>query len=225
MGIPHRIDTEKTQTTGQGQTACHLPIAGHDAMDTTEGSRHTNTGQAAAKPSAKPSAKPRAKARRNTQAKARSSAASASGAQTSQSRTGPGKTGPKKLKAIPAIDARLQIWARWRLMNEDRGEGEASGSSMLGAIMDGGGQYIRSTNPSANSMPDEVFDMDRAVTKLPIELRMVVETKYLDDHLDAPEKMSKCGCSKRHYYSRLYQAHHELLFMISTPEQLRERMK
>lgn len=218
MGIPHRIDTEKTQTTGQGQTACHLQIAGHDAMDTTEGSRHTNTGQAAAKPSTKPSAK----ARRNTQAKARSSAASASGA---QSRTGPGKTGPKKLKAIPAIDARLQIWARWRLMNEDRGEGEASGSSMLGAIMDGGGQYIRSTNPSANSMPDEIFDMDRAVTKLPVKLRMVVETKYLEEHLEVTEMAAKCGCSKSTLFNRVIKAHHELLFMISTPEQLRERMK
>lgn len=221
MGIPHRIDTQKGQTTGQGQTACHLPIAGHDAMDTTEGSRHTNTGQAAVKPSAKPTAK----ARRITQAKARASAACASGAQTSQSRTGPGKTGPRKLKAIPAIDARLQIWARWRLMNDDRGGGEASGSSMLGAIMDGGGQYIRSTNPSANSMPDEIFDMDRAVTRLPDKLRMAVELKYLEDQLDTTTRAARCGCSTKTFYSRIYQAQHELLFMLKTPDQLSARLK
>ena len=139
-------------------------------------------------------------------------------------KTGPGKTGPKKLKAIPAIDGKLQIWARWRLMNDEQGSGEAQGCSMLGALIDGGGQYIRSTNSSGDSMPDEIFDTDRAVTQLPLELRMVVEAQYLDDHLELADKCSKAGCSKPTFYRRLYQAQHQILFMLKPPEQLAKRL-
>ncbi|WP_028301526.1 hypothetical protein [Oceanospirillum beijerinckii] len=139
-------------------------------------------------------------------------------------KTGPGKTGPKKLKAIPGIDGKLQIWARWRLMNDEQGPGEAYGCSMLGALIAGGGQHIRSTNSSSDSMPDDIFDTDRAVTKLPLELRMVVEAQYLDVHLELAEKCGKAGCSKPTFYKRLYKAQHQILFMLKPPEHLAKRL-
>ena len=132
--------------------------------------------------------------------------------------TGPAKRlGPERKGKIPVIDQRLDTWARWRLANDDRGRIQTSTGSVLGALMAGGGEVIRGTNPSAGSMPDAIFDTDRAVQKLDEKLRMVVEVQYLDGISTREEKASKCGCTSKTFYNRLVKAHSEILFLLKDP--------
>lgn len=132
--------------------------------------------------------------------------------------TGPAKRlGPERKGKIPVIDQRLDTWARWRLANDDRGRIQTSTGSVLGALMAGGGEVIRGTNPSAGSMPDAIFDTDRAVQKLDEKLRMVVEVQYLDGISTHGEKAAKCGCASKTFYRRLGEAHQKILFLLKDP--------
>lgn len=126
------------------------------------------------------------------------------------------QVGPKRLGLIPVIDHRLDTWGRWRLSN-DRERVQATYGSTLGALIAGGGELIRSTNPNFGSMPDDIFDTDRAVQKLELKLRMAVEVQYMDFISTRNEKAAKCGCSSKTFYNRLGQAHQQILFLLRSP--------
>ncbi len=127
------------------------------------------------------------------------------------------RVGPKRAGLIPVIDRRLQTWGEWRLANDGQWSTEAAGSSMLGKLIDGGGQLSRTTDPSAGSMPDDVFDTDRAVSKLPVKLQMAVEVQYMCLDLTREEKAEKCGCSRDTFYRRLHSAHQKILMLLKAP--------
>lgn len=131
--------------------------------------------------------------------------------------TGVKKLGPKRGGLIPAIDRRLQTWGEWRLANDGQWSTEAAGSSMLGKLIEGGGQLSRTTNPSAGSMPDDVFDTCQAVSKLSDRLRMAVEVQYMCLDLTRDEKAEKCGCKHRAFHYRLGDAHQKILMLLKAP--------
>ena len=127
------------------------------------------------------------------------------------------RVGPKRAGLIPVIDRRLQTWGEWRLANDGQWSTEAAGSSMLGKLIDGGGQLSRTTDPSAGSMPDDVFDTDRAVSKLPVKLQMAVEVQYMCLDLTRDEKAEQCGCTHKTLYNRLESAHQKILMLLKVP--------
>ena len=129
------------------------------------------------------------------------------------------RQGPKRQGLIPVIDRKLQAWGEWTLRNEDSGSGEAAGCSMLGKLIDGRGVLIRSTDPSAGSMPDEVFDTGRAVERLPVKLQQVVEAQYLDLAATYQQRAESCGCAYKTFYRRLAEAHQQILFLMKAPSQ------
>lgn len=129
------------------------------------------------------------------------------------------RKGPKRQGLIPVIDRKLQNWGEWTLRNEDSGAGEAAGVSMLGKLIDGQGVLIRSTDPSAGSMPDEVFDVGRAVERLPVKLQQVVEAQYLDLTATHQQRAESCGCAYKTFYRRLAEAHQRILFSMKAPSQ------
>lgn len=129
----------------------------------------------------------------------------------------PKRLGPKRAGLIPVIDRRLQTWGEWRLANDGQWSTEAAGSSMLGKLIDGGGELSRTTNPSAGSMPDDVFDTCRAVSKLPDKLQMAVEVQYMCLDLTHDEKAKKCGCVSKTLYNRLESAHQKILMTLKAP--------
>ncbi|MBB1489081.1 hypothetical protein [Oceanospirillum sediminis] len=130
----------------------------------------------------------------------------------SEDRKGPGK----RTKLIPSIDRRLDAWGQWRMANDGQGCTEVAGTTMIARMMSTGGHLISSTNPSAGSMPDEIFDTDQAVSKLPDKLRMAVEVQYMDQISTKQEKASKCGCGAVTFYRRLWSAHEKILFFLQT---------
>lgn len=125
-------------------------------------------------------------------------------------------------RIIPMVDRRLVTWGEWKL-SERADSGEAAGSSMLGALMDSQGELIRSTNPSAGSMPDDIYDTDKAVQRLPVELERVVREQYTNLIATAAQKAETCGCSTKTFYRRLGKAHQEILFVLKPPRALRSR--
>lgn len=127
------------------------------------------------------------------------------------------RIGPKRTGLIPVIDRRLNTWGQWRLANDENGQIQSSCGSMLGALIAGGGEIIRSTDPSADSMPDDIFDTDRVVQKLEPKLRMVVEAQYMDLMSTRAEKGNQCGCSSKTFYNRLVVAHGQILFLLKSP--------
>jgi len=129
----------------------------------------------------------------------------------------PKRIGPKHVGLIPVIDRRLDTWGQWRLENDGGGRIQSSWGSMLGALIAGGGEIIRSTDPSAGSMPDDIFDTDRVVQKLEPKLRMVVEAQYMDLLSTRVEKGNQCGCSSKTFYNRLVAAHGKILFLLKSP--------
>ncbi|WP_028302632.1 hypothetical protein [Oceanospirillum beijerinckii] len=140
------------------------------------------------------------------------------GAKSDKSAGSAKRLGPERKGKIPVIDQRLDTWARWRLANDDRGRIQTSSGSVLGALMAGGGEVIRGANPCAGSMPDDIFDTDRAVQRLDMKLRMVVEVQYLDGISTKQEKASKCGCAPMTFYRRLADAHQKILFLLKSPK-------
>lgn len=129
------------------------------------------------------------------------------------------RQGPKRQGLIPSVDRKLQTWGEWTLRNEDSGSGEAAGCSMLGKLIDGRGVLIRSTDPSASSMPDEVFDTGRAVERLPVKLQQVVEAQYLDLAATYQQRAESCGCAYKTFYRRLAEAHQQILFLMKASSQ------
>lgn len=129
----------------------------------------------------------------------------------------PKRVGPKRAELIPMIDRRLQTWGEWRLANDGQWSTEAAGSNMLGKLIDGGGQLSRTTNPSAGSMPDDVFDTCRAVSKLATDLQMVVHAEYMSLIETKDEKAEQCGCVVRTFHRRLCKAHQQILFLLKDP--------
>lgn len=129
------------------------------------------------------------------------------------------RQGPKRKGLIPVIDRKLQSWGEWTLRNEDSGAGEAAGCSMLGKLIDGQGVLVRSTNPAAGSMPDDVFDVGRAVGRLPVKLQQVVEAQYLDLTATKEQRAEACGCATMTFYRRLAEAHQQILFLMKAPSQ------
>lgn len=129
------------------------------------------------------------------------------------------RKGPKRQGLIPSVDRKLQNWGEWTLRNEDSGSGEAAGCSMLGKLIDGQGVLIRSTDPSVGSMPDDVFDVGRAVERLPVKLQQVVEAQYLDLTATKEQRAEACGCCYKTFYNRLADAHQRILFSMKAPSQ------
>ncbi|MGB0468556.1 MAG: hypothetical protein ACPGF7_13640 [Pontibacterium sp.] len=125
-------------------------------------------------------------------------------------------------KQIPGVDRRLVAWGEWMLSNSER-YGQAAGVSMLGALIDGGGMIVRCTNPNAGSMPDVIFDTDKAVNQLDVGLQQVVRLQYMEPALTGVEKADRCGCVPRHFRRRLGRAHQEILFLLKAPMSLRSR--
>ena|GEM_PF-385609 len=126
----------------------------------------------------------------------------------------------RKSNLLPKIDSRLVVWGEWVLSN-NRSYDSQAGGSMLGALMDSCGELIRGTNPSAGSMPDDVYDTAKAVEGLGDQLRMVVEQQYQNLSATPVQRAEECGCSAKTFYRRLAKAHNEILFMLKTPDALR----
>jgi hypothetical protein len=130
--------------------------------------------------------------------------------------------GRRELKTIASIDARLVQWAQWRQEGAGR-PGMLGGGNTIAALMAGGGEIVRSTVPQ-DSTPDDIYDTDRAVTRLADMLQRVVTEHYL--HSDATEvtRLMQCGCSRATYYRRLATAHHQVQFMLKRkPSRVRQR--
>jgi hypothetical protein len=79
--------------------------------------------------------------------------------------------------------------------------------------MEGGGLIVRSTNPDIGSLPDDVYDLDKLIKKLPKNLKTVVTEHYL--HCDSSEnqRLLACNCSRTTYYRRIASAHAGLVVM------------
>lgn len=122
-------------------------------------------------------------------------------------------------KTIASIDARLQRWAAWSLDGRGKLVG-GIGASPVATIMDSCGHVVRSTAP-ASSMPDDIFDTDRAVTQLPAALNQVVREHYLHSDADEVTRVANCNCSPKTYYRRLARAHHAIQFMLKAPAHFR----
>lgn len=124
------------------------------------------------------------------------------------------RLGPKRGGLIPSVDRKLKAWGEWTLRNEDSGGGEVAGVSMLGKLIEGRGMLVRSTDPSVGSMPDDVFDVGRAVERLPVKLQQVVEAQYLDLAATHQQRAEACGCAYKTFYRRLAEAHQRILFSM-----------
>ncbi len=125
-------------------------------------------------------------------------------------------------KTIASIDAKLVRWAEWRMEGAGR-PGMLGGGNTIAALMAGGGQITRSTAPQ-DSAPDDIYDTDRAVSRIDAQLQQVVTEHYL--HSDASEtvRLVQCGCSRATYYRRLATAHHQVLFLLKRkPSRVRQR--
>lgn len=136
-------------------------------------------------------------------------------------------------KTIAWVDVRLQRWAEW--VERERMGGGNTQRNVIASLMDGKGVIARGTAPDAGSMPDAIYDTDRAVQQLPAELKQVVIEHYR--HMDAPEsvRVARCQCSRRTYYRRLARAHQSIMMLLKAPakrrvqssarDQLMNRMK
>ena len=132
----------------------------------------------------------------------------------------------KALQRIPGIDRRLTVWGEWLLNEKCSVVGEVGwGGSMLGALIDGGGELIRCTAKDPGGMPDDVYDTNKAVEALSDKLKQVVQVQYLDLTSSAEQKAEQCGCARRTYFDRLAKAHQEILFRLKAPSNLRSRSK
>ena len=107
------------------------------------------------------------------------------------------------------MDAQLIRWAEQ--INQELGQ--STGSNMIAKAMEGGGLIVRSTNPDIGSLPDDVYDLDKLIKKLPKNLKTVVTEHYL--HCDSSEnqRLLACNCSRTTYYRRIASAHAGLAVM------------
>jgi len=126
-----------------------------------------------------------------------------------------------ELKTIDWVDARLRAWAEWC---EAGGAvvGMGYGRNPIAGAIENGGQIIRGTGPASQAGGyDPDYETDRAVSKLPDDLRQVVVEHYR--HADAAEwkRVRRCGCSRRTYYRRLARAHQSVMMLIRVPAQPR----
>ncbi|MCV6588681.1 MAG: hypothetical protein OIF57_06590 [Marinobacterium sp.] len=120
----------------------------------------------------------------------------------------------KPTRLLPDIDRRLVQWGEWQLRERLDNSSEASGSSLLGVIIDSVGEVIRSTGFDYNTMPDAVYDTDRAIRNLPESLQRVLEIQYTRLHLTAVQKAEIYGCSSKTFYRRLIEAQHSLYALL-----------
>ncbi len=113
------------------------------------------------------------------------------------------------LKVIPSVDAKLIRWGEFT----NREEGQSTGCNSIAKMMMSGGVVVRSTNPDTGSLPDDVYDLDKLIKKLPENLKTVVIEHYL--HCDSLEeqRLLACNCSRTTYYRRLASAHAGLVAM------------
>lgn len=115
----------------------------------------------------------------------------------------------------PAIVVlRLQSWARW-LEGSRTGASLGYGGCTIAAVLDCGGQFIRSTAPGrADDMPEAIYNVERAVNQLDSKLKQIVIEHYR--HADAPEdkRLAVCGISRATYYRRLNQAHTHVMMLL-----------
>ena len=115
----------------------------------------------------------------------------------------------------PAIVVlRLQSWARW-LEGSRTGVSLGYGGCTIAAVVDGGGQFVRSTAPGrADDMPENIYQVERAVNQLDAKHKQVIVEHYR--HPDAAEskRLAVCNCSRATYYRRLQQAHQHVLMLL-----------
>lgn len=122
-------------------------------------------------------------------------------------------------KTIAWVDVRLQRWAEW--VDRERMGGGNTQRNVIASLMDGQGVIARGTAMDAGSMPDAIYDTDRAVRQLPADQLQVVNEHYR--HADAPEpkRLARCGCSRRTYYRRLARAHQVVMMLLKAPAKRR----
>ncbi len=122
-------------------------------------------------------------------------------------------------KTIAWVDVRLCRWAEW--VERERMGGGNTQRNVIATLMDGHGVLARGTAPDAGSMPDAIYDTDRAVRQLPAEQGQVVLEHYR--HADAPEstRVARCNCSRRTYYRRLARAHQSIMMLLKAPAKRR----
>jgi hypothetical protein len=120
-------------------------------------------------------------------------------------------------RLIPSVDNKLIRWAEF--INQD--EGQSAGCNIIAKAMASGGLIVRSTNPDIGSLPDDVYDLDKLVKKLPVNLKTAVIEHYL--HCDSLEsqRLLACNCSRRTYFRRIASAHAALM-MFSPKKKLRK---
>lgn len=109
---------------------------------------------------------------------------------------------------ITWVDKRLVQWGEWSEENRGIAIGLGYGNNPLA-----GG--VRSTaSEGATAMPDGIYEIDRAVVRLPVDLHKVVIEHYR--HPDCPEskRVERCGCSRATYFRRLAKAHVAVMMLL-----------
>ena len=122
-------------------------------------------------------------------------------------------------KTIAWVDVRLQRWAEY--VERERQGGGNTQRNVIATLMDSRGVVARGTAADSGSMPDAIYDTDRAVHQLPGPLAQVVVEHYR--HADAPEstRVARCQCSRRTYYRRLARAHQAVMMLLRAPAKRR----
>jgi hypothetical protein len=123
-------------------------------------------------------------------------------------------------KLIPSMDLKLKCWAE-HYSNEALGG--AGGGNVIARLMQSQGVLISSTSDNV-SIPDEVYDMDKLIKKLPTNLNNVVKEHYLNADSLEEQRLLACSCSRRTYFRRLASAHAALVVMSPRKKPRKERI-
>ncbi|MDU9415204.1 hypothetical protein [Pseudomonas sp. zfem005] len=113
---------------------------------------------------------------------------------------------------IAEMDEMLKLWAR----DMHGPDGVATGSgSVLGRLMDCGGEMIRGSGSRSRMLLPWSADIELIVNKhLDFPLRQVVHEHYVARRKHEFEKWSACGCGRTQFYERLHSAHVAIAGML-----------
>jgi len=114
---------------------------------------------------------------------------------------------------VKGLRSRLEQWAEFC---ERRGQDAVGGcGSVMGAIVECQGDFVRSTNPSANGMPDGIYATEKAFQALTDGSKDAVRAEYFGVGKTQSERAQSLGVQVRAYQRRLDKAHKEIYEIFS----------
>lgn len=113
----------------------------------------------------------------------------------------------------PRIHRKLELWAQW-LLGQHAEYGGCG--SMLAAVMDSGGVFVRST-AEGTSMPDDIYDTERAVMLIDEKYRQAVFQKYLELDKNDEQRGKALGVSGRTFRRYVATAQQQIQFCLKAP--------